>query len=405
MWIWELPQSSGGNLASIVTAAKRYGVGTLLIKSSDATSFWSSQFSPQLVSALHAAGIKVCGWQYVYGNHPITEAYMGAQAVHDGADCLVIDAEAEYQGRYVQAQSYMTRLRTLVGADYPLALAGFPYVDYHPAFPYSVFLGPGGAQYNVPQMYWRDIGTTTDAVFAHTYAFNEPYGRPIYPLGQLYGNPPAHQVVRFRQLSRAYGAPNVSWWDWQEASGSDWSAVSRPVGTLAGYAAAKAMGAIAKGAVGDLVVWIQEHLVAAGQAVTVDGGFGKATQTAVRNFQTASGLVADGVVGPATWAGLLRYSPQTMIWGKAASTHRARMAVAASASGSGGSGSGSGRLRLRLGGSGSGSGWGSGRSGSVRRAAVRTVLVHTLTLPKSASRRERRNEIAGAGGAGGRPGG
>ena len=138
-----------------------------------------------------------------------------------------------------------------------------------------MFLGPGGAQYNVPQMYWRDIGTTTDAVFAHTYAFNEPYGRAIYPLGQLYGNPPAHQVVRFRQLSRAYGAPNVSWWDWQEASGSDWSAVSRPIGTLAGYAAAKTMGTIAKGAVGDLVVWIQEHLVAAGQPVTVDGGFGK----------------------------------------------------------------------------------------------------------------------------------
>ena len=74
--------------------------------------------------------------------------------------------------------------------------------------------------------------------------------------------------------------------------------VSRPVGTLAGYAAAKAMGTMAKGAVGDLVVWIQEHLVAAGQPVTVDGGFGKATQTAVMNFQAASGLVADGVVGP-----------------------------------------------------------------------------------------------------------
>jgi hypothetical protein len=41
-----------------------------------------------------------------------------------------------------------------VGDAYPLALSSFPYVDYHPAFPYSVFLGQGGAQSNVPQLYW-----------------------------------------------------------------------------------------------------------------------------------------------------------------------------------------------------------------------------------------------------------
>ena len=184
---------------------------------------------------LHAGGLRVCAWQYVYGNHPVTEAYMGADAVHDGADCLLIDAESEYEGKYVSAQTYIQRLRKLIGANYPLALAGFPYVDFHPAFPYSVFLGPGGAQYNVPQMYWRDIGVTTDAVFAHTYSYNLIYGRPIFPLGQVYADPPAHQIVRFRELSRAYGARGLSWWDWQEASSSAWIALSRPAGSLPGY--------------------------------------------------------------------------------------------------------------------------------------------------------------------------
>ncbi len=93
-------------------------------------------------SALHANGIKVCAWQYVYGNAPVTEAYKGAAAVHDGADCLIIDAESEYEGKYVSAQTYIKRLRSLIGYSYPLALAGFPYIDFHPAFPYSVFLGP-----------------------------------------------------------------------------------------------------------------------------------------------------------------------------------------------------------------------------------------------------------------------
>ena len=201
MWIWYISRSAGGTLSSIIATAKQYGVSTLIIKSGDGSSMWS-QFNSSVVSTLHANGLRACAWQYVYGVHPISEAYVGAQAVHDGADCLVIDAESEYEGKYVQAQSYITRLRQLIGQSYPVVLAGFPYVDYHPGFPYSVFLGPGGAQYNSPQMYWMDIGTSVNAVYAHTYAYNGVYERAIDPLGQVYQNPPMGQIIRFRQLSR-----------------------------------------------------------------------------------------------------------------------------------------------------------------------------------------------------------
>ena len=73
----------------------------------------------------------------------------------------------------------MSNLRSRIGQDYPVALASFPYVDYHPALPFSVFLGPGGAQYNVPQLYWKDIGTTVDNGFIHTWVWNRIYQRPI----------------------------------------------------------------------------------------------------------------------------------------------------------------------------------------------------------------------------------
>lgn len=364
MWIWELPNTNGGNVASIVASAKQFGVATLMVKSSDGTRFWTSQFTAALVAALHAGGIKVCAWQYMYGNHPITEAYMGAQAIRDGADCLIIDAETEYEGKYMAAQAYMTRLRKLIGTNFPVALASFPYIDFHPAFPYSVFLGPGGAQYNVPQMYWKDIGVTVDSVFAHTYAYNDIYGRAIYPLGQVYSSPPARQIVRFRQLSRAYGAAGISWWDWQEASTSEWGALSRPAGPLAGYAAATTMASIGKGAQGDLVVWAQEHLLAAGEQTGVDGSFGAITQIAVENFQVAHGLIADGVIGTQTWTALLSYQPVSIVWG--AKTHFMRALAS--------------------------------RAGVRGRTAGRYAAV-----PKSASRPARRNEIAGAGGAGGRP--
>jgi len=313
MWIWELGSVDGGNASQIIATAQRYGVGTLMIKSSDGNSAWS-QFNAPLVAQLHAGGLRVCAWQYVYGNHPVTEAYLGAYAVRDGADCLIIDAESEYEGKYISAQTYLRRLRALIGYRYPLALAGFPYVDYHPGFPYSVFLGPGGAQYNAPQMYWKDIGVTTDAVFAHTYSFNLPYQRPIFPLGQVFENPPAHQIVRFRRLSRAYGATGVSWWDWQEASASEWTSISRPAGTLPGYVPYKLMADIGQGARGDMVVWAQEHLISAGYPIAVSGTFGYHTLVDVEAFQAAHGLTADGIIGPQTWATLLRYRDARVNW-------------------------------------------------------------------------------------------
>ena len=353
MWIWELASSNGGNLGSIISRAHRNGVKTLMIKSGDGASSWS-QFTPQLVSTLHANGLRVCAWQYLYGVHPVGEARVSAAAVNDGADCFLIDAEGEYeQNKYVQAQTYIRTLRQLIGASFPVALAGFPYVDFHPAFPYSVFLGPGGAQFNVPQMYWFDIGTSVDDVYAHTYVFNRLYQRPISPLGQVYNSPPASDIRRFRQLSLAYGAPGVSWWDWQEAPGSAWRAVSQPVGWLSNFTADTSLARLGSGAQGDLVVWAQQHLVSAGENVGIDGAFGPNTRRAVQRFQTAHGISAIGSIGPATWQALLRYAPARVTW----TSRGARIASVA----------GGGRL---------------------------------TPVPKSASLPAKRDEIAGAGGAG-----
>jgi hypothetical protein len=217
-------------------------------------------------------------------------------------------------------------------------------------------------------MYWRDIGTTTDAVFAHTYAYNLIYQRPIFPLGQIYGRPPAHQVVRFRQLARVYGASGLSWWDWQEATASNWFALSRPAGALHGYAPYEQMADISQGASSDLVVWAQEHLVSAGYPIQVSGDFGYHTLLDIQAFQTAHGLAADGIVGPATWAALLRYRIARVRWSVARPHDTATVTSAAI---------------------------------SAAEAATPQTLVEPV--PANASRRARRNEIAGAGGRGTQP--
>src|SRR5262245_3365621 len=99
MWIWYVNRSSGGRVGTIANPARRYGIDTVLIKSGDGTTYWK-QFSGGLVSALKARGLRVCAWQFIYGRNPAQEARTGAAAVSRGADCLVLDVEGHYEGRY-----------------------------------------------------------------------------------------------------------------------------------------------------------------------------------------------------------------------------------------------------------------------------------------------------------------
>lgn len=46
---------------------------------------------------------------------------------------------------------------------------------------------------------------------------------------------------------------------------------------------------------------VQSQLNESGAGIAVDGAFGPATATAVKNFQTSKGLSADGIVGDNTW--------------------------------------------------------------------------------------------------------
>ena len=62
---------------------------------------------------------------------------------------------------------------------------------------------------------------------------------------------------------------------------------------------------IRRGANGHPVRTLQHLLRAHGQQVSVDGAFGPLTEAAVKAVQTASGLTADGVVGPQTWPRLI----------------------------------------------------------------------------------------------------
>jgi len=314
MWIWYLSRSSHGKLGAIAKKAKAHGIETVLIKSGDGTGYWR-QFSSGMVSGLHSRGLNVCAWQFIYGRKPGKEARVGATAVANGADCLVLDVEGQYEGKYPQASYFMSSLRSRIGPDYPVALASFPYVDYHPALPFSVFLGPGGAQYNIPQLYWKDIGTTVDTGFTHTWVWNRIYQRPILPLGQVYNNPKPGQVRRFRALAMAHGFEGVSWWSWQSARKRQWKAVGAPV-SAATATPYPSYPFLRLGSKGDFVAWAQQLLAGGGYSVPITGYFQTSTQLAVYAFQSDHGLPVTGNLDVPTWSLLIQSKPLAVRWTK-----------------------------------------------------------------------------------------
>lgn len=312
MWIWYLSASNGGDLDAIAARARRAQMTTVFVKSADGGDVWE-QFTPSLVLALHARGLRVCAWQYVYGAKPVAEARAAAAGVAAGADCLVIDAESEYEGRYVAAQRYMKELRAAIGPSYPLGLTSFPYVDYHPGMPYSVFLAPGNAQVNLPQVYWKDIGGSVDAVSARTVAHNRIYGVPMAPLGQAYNKPASNDVARFRALWAGYGAAGVSWWSWQSADTATWATLSKPAPAPL-RSSDPGWPLLDRGTSGDQVVWLQQHLASGDNSVPTDGRFGASTEAALKRFQRSRGLVASGETDAATWVAVLALPIRAVQW-------------------------------------------------------------------------------------------
>jgi len=315
VWIWDLSRSDGGDPAAIAEQAHASGVGSVFIKAADGATPLR-QFTPGLVATLRDDGLYVCAWVYAYGVHPALEARAALGAIDDGAQCLIIDAEAQYQGRYWAAQTYLRDIRAVVGEAYPLALASFPYVHDHPTFPYSVFLGPGGAQFDLPQMYWQSIGTSIDSVFAQTFVDNRIFGRTIIPVGQLFGAPTPSEVVRFRDLTVAYGAPGISWWDWAWTSQMHmWDSVDALLNTPGHFDGPDMLWpALREGYRGDEVLWLQEHLARDFPAQRITGLFAGQTLADLDAFQSQHGLAVTGETDGATWQALLELAPVTVDW-------------------------------------------------------------------------------------------
>lgn len=311
MWIWYVNRSER-TLQGIIDRARANGVRTVHIKSGDGTSYWS-QFD-RAVGPLKAAGLRVCAWQYVRGTRPEAEAAVAARAVRAGADCFLIDAEIEFErlsNRYQRVSRYMRALRARVGTAYPLGLTTFPYVDLHGAFPYSAFLnGPNGAQFTMPQVYWKAFRVSPARAVERTMRWNRIYGKPIALLGSTYMRESASTIRAFRCASQQSGVQGESWWAWQNTTRGQWPALGSPLTCRAPLSLTPTtrypvMGLRSRG---DAVRRLQALLRGQGMTLPVDGFYGATTRAAVDAYRVARALPASSGTDDALWADLLQRS-------------------------------------------------------------------------------------------------
>jgi len=248
-WIWQVPQTQTAmgvtNIQGMIDYEKNRGMQWITVKCGDGGSIWT-QFDTNTVMRCHAAGMKIFGWAYSYGNNVQGEINVALNALNKGADGMIIDAEVEYETnafngakaiKYCQAirQQYPNRL---------LAHGPSPSVHFHPTFPYLEF----GTYCDIimPQDYWGYRGITPAAMISmmdneirtNLYAVWSGSAtnaiKPICPVAQA-DQPTVAAVDEsdFVHLVQTDASPltpagyhGVSFWDAQEHTAAQWVTIA-----------------------------------------------------------------------------------------------------------------------------------------------------------------------------------
>jgi hypothetical protein len=226
MWIWYVANAEGGDPAAIVARARAVGLRYVLIKCGDGGNVWR-QFDPGLVASLKAGGLEVYGWGYCYGEDVEGELAVAEVCLAAGADGYVADVEAEYEGRWREAERFAAGLADLRAA-HPGTLVGYsplPVIDYHQSLPYAQLNRV--ADVVLPQFYCRALGAnwTMAALWEQWTRWPDLWRGwgvsvpRIVPVGEAFGAATADDL-------RAQAEPDMSFWEWSQARPEHWDALA-----------------------------------------------------------------------------------------------------------------------------------------------------------------------------------
>ena len=228
MFIWQLWNVEDEDPNVIASLAHEANFSHVIIKVADGP--WTYNYNkelqydrvPPVAMALRAKGIEVWGWQYIYGDNPLSEARRAAQRVDGlGLDGFVIDAESQYKesGKNVAARQYMKELRGALPST-PLALATYRYPKVHPQLPYVEFLKH--CDLNMPQVYWQG-SHNPDVQLVRSIKEYESLSvvRPMIPIGFAFKEsgykPEPGEVSLFMRTAQEQRLTAANFWSWDSS--------------------------------------------------------------------------------------------------------------------------------------------------------------------------------------------
>jgi hypothetical protein len=225
IFIWKIAACENGDPNAIAALAQQANLSHVLLKIADGVGSYNFDYDhgidllPPVVQALHARGIQVWGWHYVYGNDPVGEANKAIQRLGQlNLDGYAIDAEGEYKepGKQDAARKYIDLLRSAY-PSLPISLCSYRFPSYHPQLPWKVFLEK--CDYNMPQVYWQSSHNPGEQLNRTVSEFQAmtPY-RPILPVGSAYisgtWSPSKAEIQEFLQTAQKLNLAAASFWEW-----------------------------------------------------------------------------------------------------------------------------------------------------------------------------------------------
>jgi len=241
MWVWKFNSTENGDADAIVTKADVAGLRQLWVRVGDSQDgFYGAAALEQLVGKAHDKGIAVIGWGFPYLYDPMGDAKWTSDALAwrgphgERLDGFSPDLETASEGVMVTERRMQVYLGQVAqtSPDRPLIATVFRPTDrLWGSYPYLAIASyvDGFA----PMVYWgcTEPGAAAAGAIARLAAL-----RPVHVIGQAYNmadeggrrvSPSAEETWRFLDVAHSGGAVGASFWDWQEISQEQWTAMSQ----------------------------------------------------------------------------------------------------------------------------------------------------------------------------------
>jgi hypothetical protein len=222
-YLWNIPNCENGDPAVIAGTAVNAGLSDVFVKVADGPYRFNvtekgRDLVPDVVAALRAVGVRVWGWQYVYGYNPAAEAKVAAARINElKLDGFIVDAEQEMKKNGASAATrYLKDLRAAT-RELELAVSSYRFPHYHMDFPWAPYLTY--CDVNMPQVYWLQAHNSADQTRICFERFRSMSQLPIMPTGPAWKEngwrPSLSEIQEFERVSASFGAPLVSYWSWE----------------------------------------------------------------------------------------------------------------------------------------------------------------------------------------------